>query len=82
MFYGSLELVSTPRTVSSNNYWYNLSTVNNINAIQANPMFVDNDYYGAGRNFADFEFTITNPAIPQGVGSSITKVRDLIGKDP
>lgn len=81
MFYGSVELIAGADTLSSNNYWYNLSAVSKINATKADPMFVDPIFDGTGHNFADFDFTITNPSIPSNVGSTIRKVSDLIGKD-
>jgi hypothetical protein len=41
-------------------------------------MFVDNDYsLVQGEEFADFDFTIQNPAIPPGIGSSITSLAHL-----
>jgi hypothetical protein len=47
-------------------------------AVALDPMFVDNDYSGfTGESFADFDFTIQNPAIPPGTGSSITSVTKL-----
>jgi len=48
---------------------------------EMDPMFVDSVFPGLGDDFADFDFTIQNPAMV-GVGSTITKVSDLIGKDP
>ena len=42
------------------------------------PQFVDPDYAGVGEGFADFDFTITNPAIRLGTGSSITSVGGLL----
>ena len=48
-------------------------------AIEENPMFVDGDYsLIQGKGFADFDFTIQNPAIPPGIGSSITSVAELL----
>jgi hypothetical protein len=47
-------------------------------AVEMNPMFVDDDYsFVQGEGFADFDFTIQNPAIPPGVGSSITSIAQL-----
>jgi hypothetical protein len=41
-------------------------------------MFVDSDYSRfSGESFADFDFTIQNPAIPPGTGSSITSLTKL-----
>ena len=47
-------------------------------AVDLDPMFVD-DHYSRfnGKGFAEFDFTIQNPAIPPGTGSSITSVNDL-----
>jgi len=44
----------------------------------AHPLFTDSDYAGLGEGFADFDFTITNPAIPSDIGSSITSVAQLL----
>jgi hypothetical protein len=47
-------------------------------AEEMDPMFVDAEYglvQGAG--FADFDFTVQNPEIPLGTGSSITSVTKL-----
>lgn len=48
-------------------------------AEEVDPMFVDGDYsLFQGKDFADFDFTIQNPAIPRGTGSSITSVKKLL----
>lgn len=50
-------------------------------AVEIDPMFVDNDYsLVQGEGFADFDFTIQNPAIPPGVGASITAVTELLDR--
>jgi hypothetical protein len=64
--------------------------INNINwmtpdryevAVGIDPMFVDDDYSGfSGGSFADFDFTIQNPAIPPGTGSSITSLSKLFNQ--
>jgi len=47
-------------------------------ALELDPMFLDDDYSGfQGAGFADFNFSIQNPAIPPGTGSSITSVAQL-----
>ncbi len=47
-------------------------------ALGIDPMFVDSDYSRfSGESFADFDFTIQNPAIPPGTGSSITSLTKL-----
>jgi hypothetical protein len=47
-------------------------------AEEMDPMFVDADYsLVQGKDFADFDFTVQNPAIPPGTGSSITSVKKL-----
>jgi hypothetical protein len=47
-------------------------------AVETDPMFVDDDYSRFnGEGFADFDFTIRNPAIPPGMGSSITSLTRL-----
>lgn len=47
-------------------------------AVEMNPVFADDDYsLFQGEGFADFDFTIQNPAIPPGVGSAITSVNKL-----
>ena len=45
---------------------------------RADPQFVDAVYAGVGAGFADFDFGIGNPALPAGVGSSITSVAQLL----
>lgn len=48
-------------------------------ALEVDPMFVDNEYGGfQGTGFAEFDFTVQNPAIPPGTGSSITSVEKLL----
>jgi hypothetical protein len=48
-------------------------------AAEIDPMFVDNDYgLVQGEGFAEFDFTVQNPTIPPGIGSSITSVRELL----
>lgn len=48
-------------------------------AVEVDPIFVDGDYSKfRGEDFADFDFTIQNSAIPPGTGSSITSVSELI----
>lgn len=47
-------------------------------ALELDPMFLDDDFSGfEGAGFADFNFSIQNPAIPPGTGSSITSVAQL-----
>jgi hypothetical protein len=47
-------------------------------AEEVDPIFVDGDYsLVQGKDFADFDFTVQNPAIPLGTGSSITSVKKL-----
>ncbi len=47
-------------------------------ATELDPMFVDDDYSRFnGEGFADFDFTVQNPAMPPGVGSSITSLTKL-----
>jgi hypothetical protein len=51
-------------------------------ALELDPMFLDDDYRGfQGIDFADFNFSIQNPAIPPGTGSSITSVAQLFKQD-
>ena len=50
-------------------------------AVEIDPMFVDNDYSAfEGDGFADFDFTVQNPAIPPGTGTSITSVKKLFDR--
>jgi hypothetical protein len=47
-------------------------------AEEMDPMFVDDNYsLIQGNGFADFDFTIQNPAIPSGTGASITSLAKL-----
>jgi len=51
-------------------------------ALELDPMFLDDDYSGfQGADFADFNFSIQNPAIPPGTGASITSVTQLFEQD-
>jgi O-antigen/teichoic acid export membrane protein len=51
-------------------------------ALELDPMFLDDDYSGfQGAGFADFDFSIQNPAIPPGTGSAITSVTQLFEQD-
>ena len=60
-----------------NYYWLTPDTYSV--AVEMDPMFVDDDYgFFQGEGFADFDFTIQNPAIPPGTGSSITSVAELL----
>jgi len=48
-------------------------------AVEMNPIFVDDDFsLFDGEDFANFDFTIQNPAIPPETGSSITSVTQLL----
>jgi hypothetical protein len=81
MFQGGREIKVYGNPYVSNNYRWRVNDYGGI-ATSINPMFADENFTVVGPGFADFDFTITNPAIPQNVGSSIHRVRDLIGKDP
>lgn len=51
-------------------------------ALELDPMFLDDDYSGfQGADFAEFDFSIQNPAIPAGTGTSITSVMQLFEQD-
>jgi hypothetical protein len=58
---------------------YNWLTPDQYNtAVEMNPMFVDDiSSFFQGNGFADFNYSIQNPAIPRGTGSSITSVAQL-----
>jgi len=81
IFVGGMQLQVENSTDFSNNYWWELRDRSNLGT-QANPMFADADYAGVGAGFADFDFRITNPAIAQGTGTSITSVRQLMDSTP
>lgn len=52
-------------------------------ADEADPMFLDGEYaLTEGTGFADFDFTVRNPAVPSGTGSAITSVRQLLDPAP
>ncbi len=65
--------------IKTGNFCWNIDDWSGVCSQRADPQFVDPDYAGVGAGFADFDFTITNPAIPQGTGTSITSVRQLLG---
>ncbi len=78
LFVGGREVRIGAGTKTGNVCW-DISDYSGVCNQRADPQFVDPDYAGVGEGFADFDFTITNPAIPQGVGSSITSVARLLG---
>lgn len=48
-------------------------------AVELDPMFIDDEYSDfEGEGFAEFNFMILNPTIPQGTGSKITSVQQLL----
>lgn len=52
-------------------------------AVEIDPMFVDGEYgLTEGPDFADFDFSVQNPAVPTGTGSAITSVRQLLESAP
>lgn len=52
-------------------------------AVEIDPMFLDDEYaLTEGEGFADFDFTAQNPALPNGTGSAITSVRQLLDATP
>ncbi len=78
VFVGGVALWVDGGPAVSNNYWWQLRDASGIGA-EADPMFADSDFAGVGEGFADFDFTITNPALPQGIGTSMTSVARLLG---
>ena len=78
LFVGGRE-VTIGSGIKTGNFCWNISDYSGVCNQRADPQFVDPDYAGVGDGFADFDFTITNPAIPRGVGSSITSVAQLLG---
>lgn len=67
--------------VVNNNICYRVNNSSSVcNVTNVNPNFVDDNYSGIGTGFADFDFTITNPAIASGIGSTITSVAVLLGE--
>jgi hypothetical protein len=88
LFYGGTSIDVTGNPLASNNYNWRVADSANI-ATEANPLFKDIGFDGVqgdptspDTKYADFDFTITNPDIPFGVGSSITSVASLIGDNP
>ncbi len=65
--------------IKTGNFCWDISDYSGVCNQRADPQFVDPDYAGVGEGFADFDFTITNPALPRGVGASITSVTQLLG---
>jgi hypothetical protein len=62
MFAGGMLLEIEHSSDFSNNYWWQLDDLSSIGT-EAAPMFADAEFTGVGEGFADFDFTITNPAI-------------------
>ena len=77
LFVGGRE-VRIGEGVKTGNVCWNISDSSGVCNQRDDPQFVDAEYAGTGEGFADFDFTITNPAIPQGVGSSITSIVRLL----
>jgi O-antigen/teichoic acid export membrane protein len=51
-------------------------------AFELDPMFLDDDYSGfQGSEFAEFDFSIQNPAIPSGTGASFTSVTQFFEQE-
>lgn len=65
--------------IRTGNFCWDISDYSGVCNQRADPRFVDPDYAGVGEGFADFDFTITNPALPQGTGTTITSVGLLLG---
>lgn len=68
--------------IKTGNFCWNISDRSGVCNQRADPRFVDPDYAGVGESFANFDFTITNMAIPEGVGTSITSVAQLLDATP
>lgn len=67
-------------TEASGNYNWQTPDRHNV-ATEMDPMFLDDDYSSVeGDDFATFDFTIQNPAIPSGTGTSITSVMQLFDR--
>jgi hypothetical protein len=86
IFYGGTSMDVTDSPTASGNYNWRVADSANV-ATEADPAFVDGEFDGvsgdptsADTHFAEFDFTITNPLIPQGVGSSIHTLADLFGQ--
>ena len=77
LFVGGRE-VRIGEGVKTGNVCWNINDYSEVCNQRADPQFVDPEYAGTGEGFADFDFTITNPAIPPGIGSSITSVAGLL----
>lgn len=88
LFVGGTTLTMSGSSTISNNFCsaiadrYNICSNDTQNPSFRDPVFdgVWDDPLSADSSFAEFDFTITNPAIPSGVGSSITSVATLLGK--
>jgi hypothetical protein len=67
------------KSASRNYYWLTPDWAHV--AVELDPMFVDDDYSSVKEDgFADFDFTIQNPAVPTGVGASITSITKIINQ--
>jgi len=77
LFVGGRE-VRIGEGAKTGNICWDISDHSKVCNRRADPQFVDGDYAGVGEGFADFDFTVTNPAIPPGTGSSITSVAELL----
>lgn len=72
---GIITLEEAP-AIAANNFCWQLDDPYGI-ATEMDPMFADDVFAGVGDGFADFDFTVQNPAIPPGTGSPITTVAQL-----
>ncbi len=81
VFMGGPEGIKVENWVEANGNFYWDTTDEDHIAVKANPMFLDYAYNGfQGAGFAEFNFTIQNPAIPAGTGSSIVSTAQLLGQ--
>jgi len=77
LFVGGRE-VRIGEGAKTGNVCWDISDYTGVCNQRAGPQFIDPEYAGIGEGFASFDFTITNPAIAPGVGSSITSVSGLL----
>lgn len=78
LFVGGREVRINAATKTGNFCW-DIGDGTGVCNEYADPQFRDSDYAGVGEGFADFDFTITNPAVPAGTGASITSVAQFLG---
>lgn len=77
IFVGGTYLEVEGDRAASHNFNWQVEDGSDI-ATEADPMFVDDEFRGVGRGFADFDFSLQPGSPAYGAGSSISSVAQLL----